>query len=339
MEQQLVDSFGRKHDYLRVSVTDRCDLRCVYCMGPEGVKLLKHSQILSYEEIISIIKAGVALGISKIRLTGGEPLTRKGIETLVAKIAAIPGIDDLSMTTNGQRLPELCASLKKAGLKRVNISLDSLKAQVYKEITRGGDLKKTLLAIRTALDLGLAPVKVNVVLMKGINDVETRDFLRLAYEYPVHLRFIEYMPVDTHDALWQVRYLPLAFVLEEAVALGTPLTEIDKPGGCGPATMYRLPGALGSVGLIRPISGHFCNTCNRLRLTADGFIKPCLYWGEEFPVRPVINDPAALRGLLEKALRFKRKKHEMSENAVNIQDSGQPLMEGQQLRQMSKIGG
>ncbi len=333
MERQLVDSFGRKHDYLRVSVTDRCDLRCVYCMGPQGVKLLEHSQILSFEEIISVIKTAVALGICKIRLTGGEPLVRRGIELLTAKIAAVPGIDDLSMTTNGQRLSEFAASLKKAGLKRVNISLDSLNPAVYQEITRGGELQKTLSAIQVALDMGLAPVKINVVLMKGINDAEIRDFLRLAFEYPIHLRFIEYMPLDSHDILWQKKYLPLSVVLEEAAALGVPLTETSESGGCGPATMYRLPGAPGSVGLIRPISGHFCRTCNRLRLTADGFIKPCLYWHEELPVRPVIDDPAALQSLLEKALLYKKEKHGMTPNGSKLRGSGQ------QLREMSKIGG
>jgi cyclic pyranopterin phosphate synthase len=339
VEQQLVDSFGRKHDYLRVSVTDRCDLRCVYCMGPEGVTLLEHSQILSYEEIIRIIKAGAALGISKIRLTGGEPLVRKGIENLVAGIAAIDGINDLALTTNGQCLSELGASLKKAGLRRVNISLDSLRPQVYKEITRGGDLEKTLRAVRTALELGLEPVKINVVLMKDVNDGEIRDFLKLAFEYPVQLRFIEYMPLDKHDSLWAEKYLPLTEVLHTALALGTPLIETEEPGGFGPAAIYRMLGAQGSIGLIRPISGLFCQTCNRLRLTADGFLKPCLYWGEELPLRPVINDPTALSSVLGKALRVKREQHGMTAGGGISNSSDQRLTCEQQLRGMSKIGG
>jgi len=333
MAGQLADSYGRIHDYLRISVTDRCNLRCVYCMGPEGVKLLDHDEILSYEEILKIVEAGAALGVRKVRITGGEPLVRKGIAGLIERIAAVPGIADLALTTNGQLLPELGAELKKAGLQRVNISLDSLKPQVYREITRGGDLAKTLAAVETALSLGLTPVKINVVLMKDVNDREIADFLRLASAYPIHLRFIEYMPIDEHDACWQEKYLPLVKVTEEAAALGRPLTACAEGRGRGPAALYRLPGAAGLVGLIRPLSAHFCADCNRLRLTADGYLKPCLYWQEELAVRPALNDRAALMRLLEEALRAKRKQHEMTPQNGNCRGLGD------KLRGMSKTGG
>jgi len=332
LAKTLTDRFGRKHDYLRVSVTDRCNLRCVYCMGPEGVPLLDHTQILRYEEIISVVKAAAEMGISKIRLTGGEPLVRKGIEHLIQAVAGNPGIKDLSMTTNGQMLAPMAGRLKEAGLKRVNISLDTLKPELYSEITRGGDIKNTLAGIKAALEYGLTPVKINVVLMKDVNDGEIRSFLRLALEYPLHLRFIEYMPIDIHSSDWKDRYLPLSVVGEEAAAIGHPLELMGNTGCSGPAEMYRLPGAAGSVGLIHPISRHFCFACNRLRLTSDGYIKPCLYWQEELSVRPFIYDQEGLKALLQKALDYKREKHGMY-------PEGNDILTGEGNRGMSQVGG
>lgn len=331
METRLVDKFGRGHDYLRISVTDRCNLRCVYCMGPEGVKLLDHTQILSYEEIIKVVEAGAEMGISKIRLTGGEPLVRLGLENLVAGLAAIPGIHDISLTTNGLLLAEKAATLKKAGLKRVNISLDTLRPQTYREITRGGDLNQALAGIRAARDNDLTPVKINVVLMKGVNDVEIEDFLRLIIKEPLNLRFIEYMPLDGHDGNWDSKYLSLQMVKETAAKMGFPLKPLTETGCHGPAEIYSLPGTLGTVGLIHPISKHFCSSCNRLRLTADGYLKPCLYWQEELPVRPVIHDKRALQALLVKALSYKKERHAMQ--PVNGTETRQ------EIRSMSKIGG
>lgn len=332
MTKILADNFGRRHDYLRISVTDRCDLRCVYCMGPEGVEWLEHSRILSYEEIVQVVQAAAGLGITRIRLTGGEPLVRKHIEVLVRDIAGIPGITDLAMTTNGQLLADKASVLKAAGLKRVNISLDTLKPDLYRKITRCGDLEKTLAGIRAALTSGLSPVKINIVLMKGINDEEIRSFLRLALEYPLHLRFIEYMPLDSHDREWQDRYLPLETVTEEARAMGFALEPIGKDDCAGPASMYRIPGGLGAIGLIHPVSNHFCNKCNRLRLTADGYIKPCLYWQDELFLRPFIGDPEGLKTLLQKALDYKRERHAMYEK------TGGPSG-GEEIRGMSRIGG
>ncbi len=330
MMKVLEDRYGRRHDYLRISVTDRCNLRCVYCMGPEGVPLLERRQILSYEEILKVVRAGAEAGIKKIRITGGEPLVRKGIEHFIKKIAEIPGIQDIALTTNGLLLEERALALKNAGLKRVNVSLDSLKQETYAKITRGGDLNKALAGIKAALHYQLNPVKINVVLMKGINDGEIDDFLCLTLEYPLHVRFIEYMPVDTHDASWEGRYLSLQAVKDRACALGLPLEPIEVRG-CGPAEMFKLPGALGSVGLIHPVSKHFCLSCNRLRLTADGYLKPCLYWQEELPVRSVLHDPEALQELFRKALGVKRQQHAMS--AQRNRDLGEDR------RSMSKVGG
>ncbi|MDX9871304.1 MAG: GTP 3',8-cyclase MoaA [Clostridia bacterium] len=334
MNNGLVDKFGRKHEYLRISVTDRCNLRCAYCMGMEGVPLMDHSKILHYEEIIKVVRAAAELGITRIRLTGGEPLARKGLERLVGGIAEIPGIRDISMTTNGILLPPMAATLKKAGLNRVNISLDSLKPDVYREITRLGNLADAQAGIFAALEHGLHPVKINVVLMQGVNDEEIPSFLRLAQDLPLKVRFIEYMPIDSHDNEWRGKYLPLQAVLDKAREMGFPLTLLNQnQDGGGPAEMYSMPGALGAIGLIRPISQHFCSECNRLRLTAEGHIKPCLYWQDELSVRPVIDDPDAVKALLQKALDFKRKKHEMSREllAQERQDKGH--------RGMSAIGG
>lgn len=311
MKNELIDSFGRKHDYLRISITDRCNLRCVYCMGEEGVPLLEHQKILSFEEIIKVVQAAAGLGITKIRLTGGEPLVRKGIENLIGSIAAISGIRDIAMTTNGVLLAEKARQLKDAGLNRVNISLDSLIPEVYRRITRLGELKDVLNGIEAAFEYGFNPVKINVVLMKGVNDLEIGSFLEMAIKRPLHMRFIEYMPIDSHDAEWRERYLPLQTVLDRAAESGIILEPLKSKQGSGPADTYIIRGALGKIGLIHPISKHFCSECNRLRLTSEGFLKPCLYWNEELPVRPFINDPAMLRKMLEKALNKKKEKHDM----------------------------
>lgn len=331
MDATLVDRYGRRHDYLRISVTDRCDLRCVYCMGSEGVPLLDHSKILSYEEIGKVVTAAARLGIKKIRLSGGEPLVRKGIEKLIKQISCVPGIEDLAMTTNGQLLEKKIPALKEAGLKRVNISLDSLDPLTYREITRGGDLGKVLRALEASLAHGLAPVKINVVLMRDVNEAEIPAFFQLARNYPIHLRFIEYMPMGCQNIHWRGKYLPLEAVKEQAQSMGAPLEPLAEEGDCrGPAQLYRLPGAQGLIGLIHPISQHFCSQCNRLRLTADGFIKPCLYWEEEISLKPVLDNMEELQNLLRHVLDYKKEKHAMR--------AGE-LLETSPARSMSKIGG
>ncbi|HPZ12024.1 MAG TPA: GTP 3',8-cyclase MoaA [Bacillota bacterium] len=329
----LIDLYGRKHDYLRISVTDRCNLRCIYCMGPEGVKQIPHHQILTYEEILEVVKAGAALGISKIRLTGGEPLVRKGILFLVKEIAQVPGITCLAMTTNGILLPQFAAPLKEAGLQRVNISLDSLKPAVYRKITRCGELAQALAGIEAALEAGLNPVKINIVLMKRINHREVPAFLKLALEKELHLRFIEYMPIGAQGLEHHKYYLPLSYVKEQAARMGLPLTPAEPPPGAGPAETFSLPGGKGTIGLIHPISRHFCASCNRLRLTAEGYLKSCLYWQDERSVRPALGDPVAMQELLQDVVRLKPEKHRMSPQ----QKPG--LLNLQGMRGMSKIGG
>jgi GTP 3',8-cyclase len=329
----LFDTYGRKHDYLRISVTDRCNLRCTYCMGADGVKQIPHRDILTYEEILQVVEAGAGLGINKIRLTGGEPLVRKGLAGLVQKISQVPGIEDLSLTTNGVLLPLYAAQLKQAGLKRVNLSLDSLDPAVYRRITRIGELNHVLEGIEAALREGLTPVKINTVLMKGLNHTEVAAFLELTVKKPVHVRFIEYMPIGDHDREYRKHYLPLSYVRETAEKAGLPLIPALSPEGAGPAEAYTIPGSLGSVGLIHPISDHFCSSCNRLRLTAEGHLKACLYWQDEHSVRPALGDPAALQALFQEVLQLKPQEHRMSSKQKNG-----PFKPGA-MRTMSKTGG
>ena len=326
----LLDKYGRRHDYLRISVTDRCNLRCDYCMGPTGVPLLEHSQILSYEEIVTVVKKAAKLGIKKVRISGGEPLVRKGIAGLIESLAAIPGIEDLAMTTNGQLLAAQAGELRKAGLKRVNISLDTLNPVIYRQITRGGELALTLAGIEAALEVSLQPVKLNVVLMKGINHEEIASLLEFTSSRHLHIRFIEYMPISPYTTEWQERYLSLNSVVNTIRSLGYKVELLADQGGCrGPAEIYQVEGMVGTLGLIHPVSRHFCKDCNRLRLTADGFLKPCLYWEEELSVRPFLNQPAALEDLFFQALDLKRDQHAMEQG-----ENGEYNKRG-----MSKIGG
>ncbi len=329
----LIDGQGRKHDYLRISVTDRCNLRCIYCMGEEGIEQITHENILSYEEILKVVRAGAELGISKIRVTGGEPLVRKGVVDLIGSITAIPGINDLAMTTNGILLDKYAAKLKQAGLKRVNISLDSMQPEKFNKITRCGKLEQALSGINTAIEFNLHPVKLNVVLMKGINDDEILDFLELARSKPLHVRFIEYMPIGDHDCGYRDHYLPLTYIEEIAAKAGLPLTPVPLPGGAGPAESYTIPGGQGTIGLIHPISKHFCDTCNRLRLTAEGNLKACLYWQDEKSVKPFIDDHKALKKLIQEVLNNKPVEHQMG------CDGKCGSLKPGSMRSMSKTGG
>ncbi len=329
----LTDGQGRKHDYLRISVTDRCNLRCVYCMGDDGIEQTSHSAILSYEDILKVVFAGAEIGISKIRITGGEPLVRKNLVKLIRKIAAVPGISDLAMTTNGTLLPRYAAELKEAGLKRVNISIDSLNPVKYHNITRCGELQQALAGIEAALQHDLKPVKLNTVLIKGVNDDEVLDFLQLAREKPLHIRFIEYMPIGDHDLGYSNHYLPLSYIRETAEKAKLPLTPVPLPGGAGPAESYNIAGGKGTIGLIHPISKHFCDSCNRLRLTAEGALKACLYWQDEKPVQPVLDDKKALQALIREVLSSKPLEHQMTA------DGKCGLVNPGTMRTMSKTGG
>ncbi|MBD0383577.1 GTP 3',8-cyclase MoaA [Paenibacillus sedimenti] len=334
MPKLLVDRFGRKHDYLRISVTDRCNLRCVYCMPEEGMEFEPEERLLSFEEITEVVRVLAGLGVRKLRLTGGEPLVRKNLEQLIGMLSQIPGIEDIALTTNGIYFASRAEKLRAAGLTRVNISLDSLKADRFSLITRGGDIRRVLESIEAAYRVGIGPIKLNVVLMKGLNDDEIEDFLQMTVDRPIQVRFIEYMPIGHQDDTWKGRYLPLTTVLDRCAAKGWNAVPSESVYGNGPSQNYRIEGALGSFGLIHPISDHFCETCNRLRLTADGNVKPCLYWSDEFNVRKYIGDDAAVEDLFFRALDIKPQNHEMAQALMNQEQSHTPT-----LRRMSQIGG
>ncbi|TVY05539.1 GTP 3',8-cyclase MoaA [Paenibacillus cremeus] len=335
MAQVLTDRFGRIHDYLRISVTDRCNLRCVYCMPEEGMEFEPEERLLSFHEITEVVRVLAGYGVRKLRITGGEPLVRKNLEQLIAMLSAIPGIEDIALTTNAIYFASRAERLREAGLTRINISLDSLRADRFALITRGGDITRVLASIEEAVRVGLDPIKLNVVLMKGINEDEIEDFLRLTIERKLNVRFIEYMPIGHDDQGWKSKYIPLSTVLERCEKQGW-VVEAYEQGlrGNGPSQNFRIAGALGTFGLIHPVSDHFCETCNRLRLTADGNIKPCLYWSDEFNVRKVIGDDEALADLFFRALDVKPESHEMAKALLSESQSHTPTE-----RRMSQIGG
>ncbi|MDR0514280.1 MAG: GTP 3',8-cyclase MoaA [Coriobacteriaceae bacterium] len=319
----MKDKHGRSIDYLRISLTDRCNLRCLYCMPEEGVEQLLHDEILRIEEIERIVGVAATMGITRVRLTGGEPLVRKGVVDLVRTIASIPGIERIAMTTNGILLPRMADSLKHAGLARVNISLDTLDHAQYRMITRSGNLDDVLSGIDAALRVGFNPVKINAVTVRSLN----QDFLayaKLSLDRPLHVRFIEYMPVGessgTDGCGWgEEDVVPSEEVLEninrnaQAEGLGhlLPANGVGKPEGWGPARYFAFKGALGTVGFISPLSRHFCSECNRLRLTADGKLRPCLFSDEEYDLRQALREGSddALRQVLETALQAKPDEH------------------------------
>lgn len=250
MQSNWTDRYGRNHDYLRISVTDRCNLRCVYCMPAEGMKFEPEDRLLSFDEIIEFVRVAARMGISRLRLTGGEPLVRKHLYVLIRRLAEIPGIQDIALTTNGMLLAKQARVLKEAGLTRVNISLDSLRPDRFRQITRGGEVSRVLDGIRSSCEAGLSPVKLNVLLMKGRNDDEIADFLRMTIDHPVEIRFIEYMPIGTRNEEWREGYIPLQVVKERALQAGYDFTGTDKGIGSGPAEYYRIQGAAGTFGLI-----------------------------------------------------------------------------------------
>jgi len=311
----LSDSFQRPINYLRISVTDRCNLRCIYCMPAQGIELLPHSEILRYEEILTVAQAAVALGINKLRLTGGEPLVRSELTELVRMLSQIEGIDDIALTTNGVLLRKYATPLKEAGLKRVNVSLDTLKRDRYHHITRHGELDDVLDGIEAAKDAGLHPVKVNMVVMQGTNDDEVLDFARLTLNDGWHVRFIELMPFSTDDHL---AFVPTGEIKERLLSLG-PLETCLTSHGNGPAQYFRFPEAKGTVGFISPISEHFCFNCNRLRLTADGKLRPCLLSDYEMDLKNPLRNGASLeelKELIRQAVAAKPHRHHLAEGVL-----------------------
>ncbi|MBC1504636.1 GTP 3',8-cyclase MoaA [Listeria booriae] len=330
----LTDRFGRVHDYIRISVTDRCNLRCVYCMPEEGMTFLPHEEVLSKDEIIDFMKIMVGYGIKKVRITGGEPLLRTDIVDIIAGLSAIPEIEDIAVTTNAMYLVKKAEALKEAGLTRVNISLDSLQEDRFKTITRGGRLQKVLDGIAKAEEVGLFPIKLNVVLIKGQNDDEILDFLEFTRDKDINIRFIEYMPIGHAGDSWKKQYLSLQTIFDACDEAGFAYQPVDSIRGNGPSENFRLEGAKGTFGLIHPVSSHFCASCNRLRLTADGYIKACLYWDEEMNIRPLIKDPEKLMELVQQSIDNKPESHEM---AIALQDEMQSHKPT--TRRMSQIGG
>ena len=308
----ISDPFGRPINYLRISVTDRCNLRCIYCMPLEGIETLPHADILSYEEILSVARAAADMGINKVRLTGGEPLVRAGICNLVEMLAKVPGLDDISMTTNGMLLSRYASELKKAGLKRVNVSLDSLKPEKFAQITRIGSLSNVLEGIGAAQQAGLSLIKINTVAMRGINDDEIIDLARKTVDEEWHVRFIEFMPMVGNQDEGNERFISIPEIRERIETLGT--LEPGKLDGNGPARYYRLLGAKGTIGFISPVSEHFCFQCNRLRLTADGKLRPCLLADDEIDLRNPLRRGAStddLKILLRQAIDSKPECHNL----------------------------
>ena len=311
----LSDSFQRPIDYLRISVTDRCNLRCVYCMPTDGIRLMPHADILSYEEIRGIAKTAAELGISKIRITGGEPLVRSGLPGLIAMLAEIKAIDDISLTTNGILLAGYAAELKAAGLRRVNVSLDTLDTVKFNRICRNGRLKDVLEGIKAARTAGLNPVKINMVVMSGVNDDELLDFARRTVTDEWHVRFIEHMPFAKNDS--RPSFLSVAEMKQRLAKLGK--LEPCSFKGNGPAKYFRLPGANGTIGFITPVSEHFCFHCNRLRLTADGKLRLCLMGEEEIDLRQSLRGGVSadeLKKLIKIAVASKPLRHQLANGRV-----------------------
>lgn len=294
----LQDNLGRRIDYLRISLTDRCNLRCLYCMPAEGLVLVDRSQVLSLEEVARLIEAAVLTGITRVRFTGGEPLMRKGLTGLIRATAGISAVSDIALTTNATVLAGVAGELKAAGLDRVNISLDSLRPERFAKITRGGDLTQVWRGIDAALEAGLGPVKINVVLMRGINDDEVEDLARLTLDRELHVRFIELMPIG-YAGQWATDRLVTAADIRERLYGWGEWEAATGPTGGGPARYVRLPGAKGTVGFIPALSEHYCATCNRLRLTATGFLRPCLYHGTEMDIRGPLRAGASLAELAD----------------------------------------
>ena len=317
----MIDKLGRDITYLRISLTDKCNLRCRYCMPEEGVCRRSHHEMMTEDEVVTAVEVAASLGIHKVRLTGGEPLVKKNIVSICRRVAAVEGIREVCLTTNGLLLPELAVQLKEAGVKRVNLSLDTLDPQKYAYITRIGKLEQFQKGLEAALAAGFDKVKINAVLIGGFNDDEIKALADLTMKYPVDMRFIELMPIQDHDEFGESAYVPYSRVLEKLPGA----VPAAKDGGV--AKLYRLPGAKGNIGLISPINAHFCGECNRLRLTADGKLKPCLHSADEYSIKGL--DKAGMQAVFEQAIWNKPAWHG-DLDAINRSKAG---------RNMNEIGG
>ncbi len=309
---QLTDSLGRNINYLRLSVTDRCNMRCFYCMPSEGIAKKGHAAVLTYEELQLIAETAVEQGIEKIRITGGEPLVRAGIVDFLERLSAIPGLRHLALTTNGLRLAEMAADLYRVGVQRLNVSLDSLQPQIFSEITRGGDLVRVLAGLEAAEKVGFPPPKINCVIMRGVNDAEILDFADRTLTHGNSIRFIEYMPAIKEEG-WQ-RYCISGEEILQRIAGRYTLEQVDKGPFAGPSRDYRIPGAQGSIGIITAVSGHFCSECNRIRVTSTGQAKGCLFSDARTDLIPWLRPPdrAGLAEVLRFIVSTKPERHDIS---------------------------
>ena len=327
MSEALRDQFGRSIQYLRISVTDRCNFRCLYCMPEQGLPWLPKEEILSYEEIAEVVRQLAPLGLRRVRITGGEPTIRPQLDTLVRALRSVPEVEDIALSTNGVKLPQLARTLREAGLDRVNMSADSLRPDRIASVARRNLGFDPIVAARAAEEAGLSPIKINVVVMRGINDDEIEDFARLTLEHEWHVRFIELMPVgDMRELTWE-HVVPSDEVLSRISALGDLSAAAGPARGNGPAAYYRLAGARGSVGVITPMTHTYCGSCNRVRLTADGRLRTCLYGDHEVGLREPLRSGQALQPLFVRALAEKPKEH----NLLQMQVGG--------LRALSQVGG
>ena len=326
----MQDSFGRRIEYLRISVTDKCNLRCVYCMPEEGLPWLKHEQILRYEEIAEIVRVMAGMGLKRVRLTGGEPLVRKDLPLLVRMLKDVAGIEDIALSTNAVLLGDNAEALKAAGVDRVNISLDSLReARVDDVARRTGYFQRILEGIAAAERVGFEPLKINVVLMRGRNEDEVEDFARMTMERPWHVRFIEVMPVGDNLDISANEYVSALAILQRLQNIAE-LVPVTGPQGNGPATYFKFEGAAGTIGVITPMSHNYCDRCNRMRLTADGQLRPCLFGDIQTNLRDALRRGERLEPLIESTLAIKPERHYLIQGSAA--GSGG-------LRALSEVGG
>ena len=324
------DQFGRRIEYLRISVTDKCNLRCVYCMPEQGLPWLGRSEILSYEEIASIVRQLAALGLKRVRLTGGEPLVRRDLSLLVRMLRLIPGIEDIALSTNAVLLDEQAEELRAAGVNRVNVSLDSLRPERVDSIARRpGSYEKIMAGLAAAERVGFAPLKVNAVIMRGRNEDELEDFARITRERPWHVRFIEVMPVGENLDVSANEFISAFEMLDRVQKIGE-LVPVAGPAGNGPATYFRFADAAGTVGVITPMSHNYCDRCNRMRLTADGQLRPCLFGDLQTNLRDALRRGEPLEPLIRQTLAIKPERHHLVQ--------GSALGSGG-LRALSQVGG
>jgi cyclic pyranopterin phosphate synthase len=326
----MEDGFGRRVEYLRISVTDKCNLRCVYCMPEEGLPWLRREDLLSFEEIEATVSVMAGMGLRRLRITGGEPLVRRDLPLLVRMLRRIPGIEDIALSTNAVLLDEQAPALRDAGVDRINASLDSLRPDRIDAIARrAGSAERIFRGLEAAERAGFAPIKLNCVVMRGRNDDEVEDFARITLERPWHVRFIEVMPTGDNLDVSRDEYVSAEEILARIGALGS-LAPVAGPGGNGPATYFGFAGAPGTVGVITPMSHNYCDRCNRMRLTADGQLRPCLFGEMQTNLRDPLRRGEPIEPLIRQTLRIKPERHWLA--AGSASGSGG-------LRALSEVGG